>query len=150
MKRSSALAPLSRDHHHALVVAQRLSRATEEDAAPATEAFVAFLSGHELAHFALEESVLLPLVAGDGPGEQMAARIRADHAALREDLERLRNTGGTGAKSTDLHTVGERLRSHVQLEEREFFPYLEQMLDESALADLAQKLSVATGGLGEP
>jgi hypothetical protein len=35
MKRSDALVPLSRDHHHGLAVAQQLRRATEQTAASA-------------------------------------------------------------------------------------------------------------------
>jgi hypothetical protein len=42
MKRSAALASLSRDHHQALVVAQRLRRATDATAAEARETFLAY------------------------------------------------------------------------------------------------------------
>ena len=42
MKRSAALAALSRDHHQALIVAQQLRRATVATAAEAREAFLAY------------------------------------------------------------------------------------------------------------
>jgi hypothetical protein len=60
MKRSSALAPASRDHHHALVVAVQLRRVTPYTAEQARDAFLAYWreDGHE--HFREEEEVLLP------------------------------------------------------------------------------------------
>jgi hypothetical protein len=42
MKRSDALVQLPRDHHHGLVVAQRLRRATPETAAAARTAFLEY------------------------------------------------------------------------------------------------------------
>jgi hypothetical protein len=46
MKRSKALAALSRDHHQALVVAQKLRRATAATACEARDAFLAYWTGH--------------------------------------------------------------------------------------------------------
>ncbi len=37
--------------------------------------------------------------------------------------------------------VGARLRSHVQLEERELFPRLETSLDEASLAQLGKRIA---------
>lgn len=139
MKRSDALAPLSRDHHAALVVARRLTHATEQDRAAAAAAFVDFLAGHELGHFALEESVLLPAVPPGTAGEEMATRIRQQHAQLREDLQALQGSPDT-ATIAGLRDIGTRLRAHVLLEEREFFPFLEQTLDERALDELGARL----------
>jgi hypothetical protein len=55
MKRSDALAPLSRDHHHALEVALRLRRATPESADDAATRFVAFWYEDGQRHFEIEE-----------------------------------------------------------------------------------------------
>jgi hypothetical protein len=52
-----------RDHHHALLIAVALERADRDRAPEAAERFVDFLAAHELAHFALEGSVVLPAVA---------------------------------------------------------------------------------------
>jgi len=41
MKRHPALIPLSRDHHHVLVIAQQLRRATSENTNEAARAFLA-------------------------------------------------------------------------------------------------------------
>ena len=58
MRRSAALAPLSRDHHHALVVAMALTRATEATSRSSAQLFADFILEHEARHFALEESSL--------------------------------------------------------------------------------------------
>jgi hypothetical protein len=58
VKRSAALASLSRDHHQALVIAQQLRRAGEESAAPARQAFLEYWTGHGADHLRLEEVLL--------------------------------------------------------------------------------------------
>ncbi|MEO6857619.1 MAG: hypothetical protein ABI323_03400 [Solirubrobacteraceae bacterium] len=60
MKRSGALAPLSRDHHHALVVAAQLRRASPLTAEPAREAFLAYWNQEGAERFREEEEILLP------------------------------------------------------------------------------------------
>ena len=55
MKRSKALIPLSHDHQHGLAVALDLTRATEETAAAAAGAFVAFWRDEGQRHFREEE-----------------------------------------------------------------------------------------------
>jgi hemerythrin-like domain-containing protein len=140
MKRSSSLAHLSREHHTALVVARDLARATENDAAALAERFVAFLSGHELAHFALEEALLLPAMPDEPRARQLQEQVRADHEDLRAARRRLEES--SDQPSLDfLHEIGRRLRAHVQLEEREVFPYIEQALDPAALDELGARLA---------
>lgn len=144
VKRSPALAPLSRDHHLALVLARRLTRAESSDAVAVAAAFVEFLDRHELAHFALEEAVLLPVADAGEPGAEMATRVRSDHAQLRADLQRLRSAARP-ATPAELHEIGERLRAHVRLEEQELFPYIEATLDEDSLATLGAELARGHG-----
>jgi hypothetical protein len=42
VRRDDALSALSRDHHHALVIAQRLRRASETTASDARDAFLEY------------------------------------------------------------------------------------------------------------
>lgn len=140
MKRSPALAQLSRDHHVALVVARQLANADTDDAAAAAVRFVEFLAGHELAHFALEETVLLPAMP-DGPrGQTLTERMLEDHEYLRLGAKRLRDSSQP-LNTEYLHQLGQRLRAHVQMEERELFPYLEQALDPATLEELGARLA---------
>lgn len=137
MKRSPALTPLSRDHHQALAIAQRLRRA--EDAEQATRDFDTFWGEHGREHFRIEEEVLLPTWAVLGRADAShVARIAAEHLEIRAavldlerpDLERLRR-------------LGELLQAHVRYEERELFPLIEDDLDPPALGRLAAAITAA-------
>jgi hemerythrin-like domain-containing protein len=137
MKRHPALAPLSRDHHHALVLAQRLRRAGAADAGDAATAFLEHWMEEERLHFRLEEEVLLPAYAAYGdPDHPAIVQTLIDHVRIRRDVGRL-------AESVDadlLHEIGGRLVDHVRLEENELFPLIEQTLPEPALAVLGERL----------
>jgi hemerythrin-like domain-containing protein len=138
MKRHPALAPLSRDHHHALVLAQRLRRAGEQEAADTAVAFLEHWTEVERLHFRLEEEVLLPAYAAYGdPDHPAVARTLLDHMRIRRDVDRL-------AAAVDLellHELGARLADHVRLEENELFPLVERTLLEPALAALGERLA---------
>jgi hemerythrin-like domain-containing protein len=140
MKRHPALAPLSRDHHHALVLARRLRHADEDDAAAAARAFIEHWEGEERLHFRLEEEVLLPAYAAHrDPDHPAIIRTLLDHVLIRRDVDRL----ATGADPAVLHEVGARLAEHVRLEENELFPLVERTVPESALTELGKRLEGA-------
>jgi hemerythrin-like domain-containing protein len=137
MKRHPALAPLSRDHHHALVLAQRLRRANEDDADDAARAFLEHWTREERLHFRLEEEVLLPAFAAHGdPDHPAVVRTLLDHMRIRADVERL----ATDARPPLLHDLGTRLADHVRHEENELFPLIERTIPEPALAALGERL----------
>lgn len=137
MNRHPALAGLSRDHHHALVVARKLERATEETVVSAAQAFLGHWQGEERQHFRVEEELLLPAFAAYGdPGYPVVVRVLVDHVVIRRDARVLE-------RSPSLPTaraLGERLAAHVRLEERELFPLIQQAMPEAALAELGAAL----------
>lgn len=143
MRRSAALAPLSRDHHDALVIAMTLTRASDATAQSSAILFADFISEHEARHFALEESLLLPALPPGEQGRLLAERVLADHRYLRDAAEQLR-LGSSQPTVEQLHSLGGRLRAHVQLEERELFPYLEQSLDVTTLERIGADLEAAS------
>ena len=53
MRRSAALASLSRDHHDALVLPQKLRRATPTTVTTSRESFLAYWQAHRQNHFRL-------------------------------------------------------------------------------------------------
>jgi hemerythrin-like domain-containing protein len=144
MRRSDALAPLSRDHHRALVVARDLIRAGDDGAAEASDRFVEFLAEHELGHFALEESVLVPVIPADGTGPELIRRMLEDHEFLRAAMRRLSGRA-RGIDVEDVREIGTRLRAHVQMEEQELFPYLERCLPEAELARVGSAIEAEHG-----
>jgi hypothetical protein len=60
VKRSDALAPLSRQHHHGLSAALKLKRADAAAAPEARAAFLEFWDREGRDHFRVEEELLLP------------------------------------------------------------------------------------------
>lgn len=139
MKRSDALVRLSRDHHHGLVVAQRLRRATVETAAAARSAFLEYWTtdGHD--HFRAEEEVLLPAFARyEPPTNDAVVRVLTDHVDLRRRAADV--AIDDPPTCDDLHALGDRLRDHIRHEERVLFPLIEGALPADELVALAAAL----------
>jgi hemerythrin-like domain-containing protein len=140
MKRSPELAPLSRDHHQALVVAQQLRRATDTTVDRVREAFLSFWDGQGRVHFRVEEEVLLPAYAAHGdPYEPVVARVLCDHVLIRK----LAAEAAGGGSVELMHDLGTRLNAHVRLEERELFPMIESALPSDELIALGVALDEA-------
>ena len=137
MKRHPALVPLSRDHHHALVIARRLRHATIQTAAETARAFLAHWDAEQKQHFRLEEELLLPAYAAHGaPNHPAVLRMLLDHMLIRRDADQLANAPPLEL----LHDLGARLAAHVELEERELFPLIEQTIPEPELDALGDRL----------
>jgi hemerythrin-like domain-containing protein len=142
MKRSRALASLSRDHHQALVVARTLRRATDTTAAEARETFLAYWSEHGRQHFRLEEELLFPAYAGHGdPQNPLVLRALGEHALIRHRASTLAATPSSDPGV--LEQLGSDLAAHVRLEERELFPLIERAIPETELDALARALAGA-------
>jgi hemerythrin-like domain-containing protein len=139
MKRSEALAHLSRDHHHGLVVAQRLRRATPETASAARDTFLEFWTteGHE--HFKAEEEHLLPAFARhEPPTHDAVVRVLTDHVELRRRAADL--AADPAPSCDDLQALGDRLNEHIRHEERVLFPLIEASMSTDELVALAAVL----------
>lgn len=152
MKRSEALAILSRDHHQALFVAQKLTRAETDTAAAARTRFLDYWNSDGRRHFHLEEDLLLPAYAAYGDAHHpLVLRVLGDHVAIRAQASRLR--AHPDATTDTLHELGRTLAAHVRLEERELFPIIEDAIPADELLALAHALeqaphSDAAGGRG--
>jgi hemerythrin-like domain-containing protein len=141
MKRSQALQQLSRDHHKALFVAQRLRRAEEPDIEARAVEFLDFWRGHGHRHFQVEEDLLLPAYERVASAvEEPGVRVLTDHVTIRRraaDIER-------GVKSLgSLRELGTILEGHVRHEERVLFPRIEQAMPPAELESLAREIERA-------
>lgn len=142
MKRDPGLVTLSRDHHQALSVAQKLRRATADTAQEARSAFVAYWEEHGRAHFRLEEEILLPAYATHAdPYHPLVARALCDHVAIRASADAL--AVNEAPDPAILRELGESLADHVRLEERELFGLIEAALPAARLAAVAAALEHA-------
>lgn len=141
MKRHRALQPLSRDHHIALVAAQRLRRAEADDAEAARATFLEFWNEHGARHFRVEEDVLLPAFAAYGdPADERVVQMLVDHVRIRAAAAALAQGE---AEPAALHELGTALERHVRLEEREVFPLIEETLPEAAAERLVEAVLAA-------
>lgn len=144
MKRASAIAPLSRDHHQALVVAQKLQRANAEDAVAAREAWLTFWHPAGQAHFRVEEEVLLPAYATHGSVHRPeVVRTLVEHVLIRQGAKRL--DGEESPAPERLQAFGAQVADHARFEERELFPLIERSLPSEALTALAEELEAYEG-----
>lgn len=142
MKRSEALSPLSRDHHHGLFAALKLRRASAADAEDARRAFLEFWHGEGAHHFHVEEEVLLPALARHASADDGAiVRTLVEHVDLRRraaDLER-----AVEPALEALHELGDRLHAHIRGEENELFPLIEATLPAAELDELGAAIERA-------
>jgi hemerythrin-like domain-containing protein len=144
VKRSPALAPLSRDHHQALSAALRLRRATDADLDDAVGAFARFWDEHGRRHFAIEEELLVPALADDADWRSGTERMVGEHEEIRRGVAAL--TAGTPGRLAVAHGVGALLDRHVRFEERELFVLLEERLPGPALDRLGAAIEAAEAG----
>lgn len=130
MKRHESLAPLSREHHDGLILAQLLKKG-----APAYRGLPTDLAGklsyaRDLyeslleAHFLLEEKVL-ELVGGRHPDiDSLAGEIRNEHRSLSRKFHALSYTDSSLEGKLD--ELGHELENHIRKEERLLFPVMQE------------------------
>jgi hemerythrin-like domain-containing protein len=148
MKRSAALAALSRDHHHALDAARRLRRADAGDLDGAVAHLQAFWDPRGRRHFEIEERLILPaLPQADADWREATARVRDEHARIRAAVDAVFARGGEAGVDA-AHTLGTLLHDHVRFEERHLFGLLEERLSEDELARLGEAIDRAEANGG--
>ena len=143
MKRHESLAPLSREHHAALLLAQLLKKnAAAYKGMPAdTEGKIlyaaGFYSSHLIPHFADEEKVFEKLKGKSVHLDDAIKETIAEHVLLRKLFEEIANQQDP---LTFNDTLGRSLEKHIRKEERELFPMIENAADETTLAFIAKLL----------
>ncbi|HLI31208.1 MAG TPA: hemerythrin domain-containing protein [Solirubrobacteraceae bacterium] len=141
MKRHPALAPLSRDHHHTLVVSRMLREAGVQQAPAATERWRSLWQEREREHFRKEEEVLAPALAAHPSGAPLRERMLAEHRQIRARSDALLSSPDPARQTAALAALGELLRRHVRFEENELFPLLEASLDAEQLEEIGRRLA---------
>lgn len=131
MKRHSALQPLSREHHGALVLALACTRAassgSDEKIHAACERVARQFETDLEPHFRQEEEALLPLLRDAGQDE-LVCRTLDDHTRLRAMAKLL-----CGQDAACLGEFGKTLSDHVRFEEQDLFPIAEQVVPNDLL-----------------
>lgn len=146
MPRDDRLTRLSRDHHHALVLALRIQRelpsADDRAATTLIADSVRFWSAGLQPHIEVENEALLASLAAHGDeGLAHAGRLQREHRELDEAITAVRNGANVAARRIALDRFGTLLGAHVRWEERELFEWMQQRFTSHQL-DEAHELCV--------
>lgn len=133
MKRDPRLHPLSRDHHHALVLARFIAAIDvrggldEDEIRLVKERFASEI----FPHFEVEE-LLLTALEGRG-ADELVKRTRDDHREMARLVE-----SASATNPAPLPELAALLTDHVRFEERELYPSCEVKLPAEVLERVAR------------
>ena len=140
MRRHSPLVLLSEEHHHELARARRLLRAAgagPEQRLAVARAYVDAFFTETVEHFRREEEVLFPLYVRRASSTPMLERILREHMELHGLVRALRAEAAAGDIPPEaLRSLGDLLRDHVRVEERELFAEIERLVPATELEGL--------------
>lgn len=146
MKRHTALAPLSREHHGALILAQLLKNITTvykglpADTVGKADYATRFYQEELINHFREEEDIVIEKVTGlDATLDVLADEIIAEHKALHILFTTIKDADDLPAH---LQKTGNTLEQHIRKEERIFFPLIQLVCNEDQLATIEKALSI--------
>ncbi|HMF73593.1 MAG TPA: hemerythrin domain-containing protein [Flavitalea sp.] len=145
MKRHSSLAPLSREHHQALILAQLLKKGSPAYKGLPTgikeKAVYAFnFYQHDLVQHFKEEEIVIEKIQGiNSELDQLADEIIEDHKELRQLFDQVNTSTDVDAH---LDLLGHKLEQHIRKEERVFFPMIQQYCNEKILNEIEALLSI--------
>ena len=131
--RHPILIPLSNDHHHGLALALRCRRQALGQIKPTgaqglkerVKEYRDFFVQNLVPHFRAEEEILFPLIrARAAESHSLIDQLLKDHEQLRKGEECLAEDKGL---SKVLFDLGDLLERHIRREERELFPFFENL-----------------------
>ena len=144
MKRHESLAPLSREHHSALILAQLIKRnAPDYRGLPTTigdkvEYALTVYNNDFKKHFTKEEAMLQEVKSIHPAIAKLAEEIIAEHTLLTGLFLSLKNTWDQEAV---LNELGNELDAHIRKEERVLFPLIQEYCTEEMLQKIKPLLA---------
>jgi iron-sulfur cluster repair protein YtfE (RIC family) len=140
MKRHDSLAPLSREHHEALILAQLLKRSAPAYKGLPTGSAEKIMYAKNIfhnslrEHFKKEELLIGKVRHCHASIEKLGKEICLEHAQLANSFLRL----GTSADIEDsMDKLGIALDNHIRKEERVLFPLIQEHCSEKELQEIA-------------
>jgi len=132
IKRSEQLAPLSRDHHDALLFVWKIKQGLKNGTDPEEIASYVqwFWNNHLQLHFSQEEHLLLPHLP---ESDEMAKQLKAEHQDIREIV-------AAPLHISSLASLAGKMESHIRFEERKLFPHVEKNLSSGQLNSIHKQL----------
>lgn len=131
LKRHKSLQPLSREHHHGLLLSWKIRNGFSKNIeVERIKTYADWFFEHQLIpHFDVEEAHIFSLLDDD---HELKKRALAEHRRLKrlftdtKDVER------------SLHKIEEELEQHIRFEERILFPAIQLVATEEQLQHIAQ------------
>lgn len=132
LKRHEALKPLSRDHHHGLLLCWKIREGRKKDIDPERiKAYTDYFYCSQLIpHFDFEEKEVFPLLGEQHP---MIQRAVTDHKRLSSLFRDEKNV------ERSLKTIEKELENHIRFEERVLFHEIQQKASEGDLQKIDKK-----------
>lgn len=131
LKRHEVLKPLSRDHHHGLLlcwkIKEGLKKQVSEDRIKSYTDY--FFTSQLRPHFKFEEQEVFPLL---GESHPLIERAMNEHRRLNELFK-------SQADKDTLLAIGKELNRHIRFEERELFMELQNSVPEEKLKQVGNK-----------
>lgn len=113
IKRAVEMQGVSRDHHHALLLAWKLNQGIEKNIGfqRMHDYLLWFSKEHLLPHFEIEEKWMFPVL---GEGNEKVQKALEEHEFLKSAVQ-------SASDLHDLSVFAERLKHHIRFEERDLF-----------------------------
>ncbi|MCF8258868.1 MAG: hemerythrin domain-containing protein [Flavobacteriales bacterium] len=130
IKRHECLQPLSRDHHHGLLLSWKIREGFKRNVeVERIKQYADWFFVHQLSpHFELEERSVFPILGND---HESVKRALAEHRRLRRLFVDMKDI------TRALHLIEEELEAHIRFEERVLFKEIEAMATLQMLTDVA-------------
>ena len=125
-KRHIALQPLSREHHHGLLLSWKIRSGFSKSIDPKRIRVYAdwFFKNHLIPHFEMEEAHVFSILEDDN---ELIKRALADHRRLNRLFKEREDDTKT------LSRIEEELDQHIRFEERILFPEIQKVATEAQM-----------------
>jgi hemerythrin-like domain-containing protein len=132
IKRHSSLQPLSREHHHTLLLVWKIRKAIKEHVAlERVDQYVSwFYQQYVLPHFEMEEKFIYPVL---GEEHELIVQALNEHKQLKGYFEAKGKDEIAYAELADL------LEKHIRFEERTLFNVIQAIATEQQMKAIAEK-----------
>lgn len=116
IKRDPAIRPLSRDHHHGLLLCWKIRRGFLKGISPERMKVYTdwFYKTHLIEHFEIEEEYVFPVLGNDN---KLVKQALKEHKIL----EKLFKNNNIPDLESSLKQISEELEKHIRFEERVLF-----------------------------
>ena len=129
MRRNKSLQPLSRQHHHGLLLCWKIRQGLSKDITPERIKKYTnwFYKNHILPHFELEERHVFPLLGNE---HELVKEALSDHRRLKSLFEEKEEIKGA------LEAIEKELDEHIRFEERVLFQKMQETLSTEELKQI--------------